>query len=357
MSILVSWLRWYLPDFFYKVTFSFVVNNYLVEKYFETTQIFCILHAYVLSPGEDNGTPLQYSGLENPMDRGAWWAAVHGVANSRTWLSNFTFTFHFHALEKEMATHSCVLAWRIPGMGEPGGLPSMGSHRVEHDWSDLAAAAAVLSHVQLFESLWTIARQAPLSMRFSRQEYWSGFPCPPPGVLSSPGIEPASPALAGTFFTTEPPGKPSPLPCAVLSCFSCVWLFAMPWTVTHQDPRSMGILQAIIREWVAMPSSRGFFQPQDWTCISYLSCIGRRILYHWATWETLYLIPHQIFNVFPLLCTTGWTHGFLFYSIASNPLLYLFWCSNCLWIGVPLQADFLSFWYVTPKMELLINGT
>ena len=72
MSILVSWLRWYLPDFFYKVTFSFVVNNYLVEKYFETTQISCILHAYVLSPGEDNGTPLQYSGLENPMDGGAW---------------------------------------------------------------------------------------------------------------------------------------------------------------------------------------------------------------------------------------------------------------------------------------------
>ena len=63
----------------------------------------------------------------------------HGVAKSRTWLSDFIFTFHFHALEKEMATHSSVLAWRIPGMGEPGGLPSMGSHRVEHDWSDLAA--------------------------------------------------------------------------------------------------------------------------------------------------------------------------------------------------------------------------
>ena len=124
-------------------------------------------------------------------DRGAWWAAVHGVTQSqtrlsdfiftfhfralekamaphsstlawkvpgknarsslvgcspwgpqsRTWLSDFTFTFHFHALEKEMATHSSVLAWRIPGMGEPGGLQSMGSHRVGHDWSDLAAAA------------------------------------------------------------------------------------------------------------------------------------------------------------------------------------------------------------------------
>ena len=91
--------------------------------------------------GEGNGTPLQYSCLENPKDGGAWWAAVHGVAKSRTWLSDFTFTFHFHALKKEMATHSSVLAWRIPGMGEPGGLLSMGSHRVGHNWSDLAAAA------------------------------------------------------------------------------------------------------------------------------------------------------------------------------------------------------------------------
>ena len=87
-----------------------------------------------------NGTPLQYSCLENPMDRGAWWAAVYEVAKSWTWLSNFTFPFHFHALEKEMATHSSVLALRIPGKGEPGGLPSMGSHRVRHDWSDFAAA-------------------------------------------------------------------------------------------------------------------------------------------------------------------------------------------------------------------------
>ena len=91
---------------------------------------------------EANGTPLQYSCLENPMDGGAWWAAVHGVAKCRTRLSYFTFTFHFRALEKEMATHSSVLAWRIPGTGESGGLPSMGSHRVRHDWSDAAAAAA-----------------------------------------------------------------------------------------------------------------------------------------------------------------------------------------------------------------------
>ena len=88
-----------------------------------------------------HGTPLQYSCLENTMDREAWWAAVHGVAKSRARLSNFTFTFHFHALEKEMASHSSVLAWRIPWTGEPGGLPSMGSDRVEHDRSDLALAA------------------------------------------------------------------------------------------------------------------------------------------------------------------------------------------------------------------------
>ena len=82
---------------------------------------------------EGNGTPLQYSFLENPMDGGAWEAAVHGVATSWTRLSNFTFTFHFLALEKEMATHSIVLAWRIPRTGEPSGLPSMGSQRVRHN--------------------------------------------------------------------------------------------------------------------------------------------------------------------------------------------------------------------------------
>ena len=86
-----------------------------------------------LSFGEGNGNPLQYSCLANPMDGGAWWAAVYGVAKSQTRLSDFTFTFHFHALEKAMATHSSVLAWSIPGTGEPGGLPSMGSHRVGHD--------------------------------------------------------------------------------------------------------------------------------------------------------------------------------------------------------------------------------
>ena len=82
---------------------------------------------------EGNGNPLQYSCLENPMDGEAWQAAVHGVAKSRTRLRDFTFTFHFHALEKETATHSSVPSWRIPGTGEPGGLPSVGLHRVGHD--------------------------------------------------------------------------------------------------------------------------------------------------------------------------------------------------------------------------------
>ena len=86
-----------------------------------------------LLDGEGDGTPLQYSCLENPMDGGAWWAAVHRVTKSWTRLSDFTFIFHFHALEKKLATHSSVLAWRIPETEEPGRRPSMGSHRVRHD--------------------------------------------------------------------------------------------------------------------------------------------------------------------------------------------------------------------------------
>ena len=90
-------------------------------------------HFSLLCIGEGNSNPLQYSCLENPMDRRAWWATVHGVARSRTQLTDFTFTFHLHALEKEMTTYSSVLAWSIPGTGEPGELPFMGSHRVGHD--------------------------------------------------------------------------------------------------------------------------------------------------------------------------------------------------------------------------------
>ena len=98
--------------------------------YHRSQEFLCLQLTY---PREGNGTPLQYSCLENPMDGGAWWAAVHGVTKSRTQLSNFTFTSHFHALEKEMATHSSSLAWRIPGAGEPAGLLSTGPPRLRHD--------------------------------------------------------------------------------------------------------------------------------------------------------------------------------------------------------------------------------
>ena len=104
--------------------------------------------------------------MENPMDGGALWAAVYGVARSRTRLSDFTLFFHFHALEKEMATHSIVLAWRIPGMGEPGGLPSMGSHKVGYNWSDLAAAAPA---VRLVFMVCIRVPQTPVRTRLSKQ--------------------------------------------------------------------------------------------------------------------------------------------------------------------------------------------
>ena len=149
--------------------------------------------------GEGNGNPLQYSCLENPMGGGAWWAAVHGVVKSRTWLRDFTFTFHFHALEKEMATHSSILAWRIPGTEEPSGLLSMGSHRVGHDWSDLAAAAAaaglkrkgVVIFVpaclwmreqkasQLRSIIWALQNEKVIWMYYSKGSLLLGFGIPP----------------------------------------------------------------------------------------------------------------------------------------------------------------------------------
>ena len=115
-----------------KVTLSCHTLQQPQHTYTHTQALF-FTYTSKKSLGEVNSNPLQYPCLENPMDRGAWWAAVHGVARSRAQLSDFTFTFHFHALEMEMAPHSSILAWRIPGTGEPGGLPSMGSHRVRHD--------------------------------------------------------------------------------------------------------------------------------------------------------------------------------------------------------------------------------
>ena len=113
---------------------------------------------------EGDGTLLQYSCLENPMDGGAWKAAVHGVPKSRTRLRDFTFTFHFHALEKQMSTHSSVLAWRIPGRGELRRLPFMESHRVGHDWSHLAAAAA-----ETFPTSWEVRSQG--CVQFDLEKY------------------------------------------------------------------------------------------------------------------------------------------------------------------------------------------
>ena len=133
----ILWLK-LLWTFLYKLFYGHV----LIFLGQIPKHVFCdrLIAVFYGKCGEGNGTPLQYSCLENPMDGGAWKAAVHGVAEGRIRLSNFTFTFHFHALEKEMATHSSVLAWRISGTVEPGELPSLGSHRVGHDWSDLAAA-------------------------------------------------------------------------------------------------------------------------------------------------------------------------------------------------------------------------
>ena len=130
------------------------------------------------------------------MDGGTWWAVVHGVTKSWTWLSDFSFTFHFHALEKEMATHSSVLAWRIPGTGEPHALPSLGSHRVGHDWSDLAAvAAADLTTNKIFigrdklyfrqkKSAWTGSRTLENSHSPGEHMHCRG-PTPRPGRASN----------------------------------------------------------------------------------------------------------------------------------------------------------------------------
>ena len=147
------------------------------------------LFLYLLSGSarDGNGTTLQYSCLENPMDRGAWSSAVHGIAESWTRLSDFTFTSHFHALEKEMATHSSVLAWRIPGKGEAGGLPSMGSHRVGHNWSDLAAAAMdqlllhpQLSHKCFARCLWMLLHC--LHSRVFYHSFYHSLPIGHPGL-------------------------------------------------------------------------------------------------------------------------------------------------------------------------------
>ena len=131
----ISLLKFFDIYFMAQLTINFLKMFYAQQKVIYILQLLnaefyiCL----VCQIGEGNGIPLQYSCLENPMDRGAWWAAIHGVTKSRARLSDFPFTFHFHALEKVVTPHSSVLAWRIPGTGEPGGLPSLGSHRVGHN--------------------------------------------------------------------------------------------------------------------------------------------------------------------------------------------------------------------------------
>ena len=148
------------------------------------------------------------------MDGGAWWAVVHGVAKSQTRLSDFTFTFHVHALEKEMATHSSVLAWRIPGTGEPGGLPSMGSHRVGHDWSDAAAAAAAAA---------ALSSEVPTK------------PCPgteqPKSCLTPPSSLPS--LIPYTCFVFQPictPPVPEDTLCFLSRCLCSCLSFCLPCT-------------------------------------------------------------------------------------------------------------------------------
>ena len=129
--------NFFLLYYFITGSYHYVKSNVRAEDFLHSAENSCLIggkkRTLNTQHGEGNGTPLQYSCLENPMDGGAWKAAVHRVTEGRARLRDFTFTFHFHALEKEMATHSSVLAWRIPETGEPGGLPSMGSHRVGHD--------------------------------------------------------------------------------------------------------------------------------------------------------------------------------------------------------------------------------
>ena len=178
------------------------------------------------------------------MDGGAWWAAVHGVAKSRTWLSDFTFTIHFHALEKEMATHSSVIVWRIPGMGEPDGLPSMGLHRVGHDWSDLAAAAAATELQK---------RRTWLKWLSTHDDFtW----------------------LCDFFFH------------CVMLCLVAQLCQTICDPLDYSPPGSSvhGIFQARILEWVAISYSRESSWPRYWTYGSYDSWIAGKfftLLSHW----------------------------------------------------------------------------
>ena len=168
------------------------------------------------------------------MDRGAWQATVHGVAKGRTRLSDFTFTFHFHALEKEMATHSSVFAWRIPGTGEPGGLPSVGSHRVGHDWRDLAAAAAAACHWDVRLLQWMSLTSVFLISSFLKLHknsifflpILSSFPLCFTGYQTCIGLKAISPSSLGpTLYCLE-----------VLLQTNSLHLSTQSWHLLHREP-------------------------------------------------------------------------------------------------------------------------
>ena len=133
--------------------------------------------------------------------------STRGITEGQTRMSDFTFTFHFHALEKEMATHSSVLAWRIPGMGKPGGLPSMGLHRVGHDWSDLAVAVDIVK-VNVAQSCLTLRPHGLYSPWNSPGQNTGVGSFTSPGDLPNPGIKPRSPTLQADSLPAEPQGKP-----------------------------------------------------------------------------------------------------------------------------------------------------
>ena len=163
------------------------------------------------------------------MDGGAWWAAVHGVTKSQTRLSDFTFPFHFHALEKEMATPSSVLAWRIPGMEEPGRLPSMGLHRVGHDWSNLAHTQGKTHLRQVYASLTAAAAALLQSCPTLCDPIDSSPPgSAVPGILQARTLE-----WVAISFCNAWKWK------VKVKSLSCVQLLATPWTAAHQAPPSM----------------------------------------------------------------------------------------------------------------------
>ena len=177
----------------------------------------------MIANGEGNGTPLQYSCLGNPMDGGAWWAAVHGVAKSWTQLNDFTFTFHFHAFEKEMATHSSCSCLENPRYRGHGGLPSMGSHRVGHDWHDLAAAAA-----------WWLKKW--LSNPWTGGRYFVFLP----GISYLKIIMSLKNGQAqkeSSYMLTVLGGKTKNIWWKSVHSFSCVRLFVTPWPHWLQHTR------------------------------------------------------------------------------------------------------------------------